>query len=1265
MKHIKVIVNILIVLFPLFARADKFVHFDWTNFAKSGNLPEASWSLDTDGDASCNYSVSVEYPEWVPMTHAEREQLKRLGVAVPEQLTVRSQQLESRKKAVLDVVVVPVMNDKGKWMKLMSCKLSVAARRGAKAAAFANVVVRSMTATAASRRYTTKSVLSSGKWAKIRVASEGVYSLTPSFLKSLGFTNPSRVKVYGYGGRPRSEIINTDGDQGHYDDLEEVPLLKRSNDWIFHANGTVAWSAWTYNSTAKRYTSSRKFNPYSSYSYYFVTEGDSAMAFPHEKETTGTVSTELTTFPDHQLIENDAFSWLNSGRNLYDDYNYANGNVKKYALNLASVDTSEYVSLEVKFSASNSTYTRVQFNMNDEKNDSMSISKISDQYTYAQTADKIVRKRVTGESNTVNIRSASGVNAHLDYILANYTRKLRLTGDCLPFTYYQSGTCAFKMSGCTSSTQIWKVGVPGKPTSIVPATLKDGTLEFKLSDNSARYIAVNTGASYPLPEKVGTVANQNLHAEDAYDMVIIVPESGKLTSEAERLADYHRLHDSMRVKVVRADLLYNEFSSGTPDAIAYRKYMKMLYDRAQTEADMPRYLLLFGSCVWDNRMLTPATKYLKPENYLLAWESDDDGVSELNSYVSDDYFGLLGDGEGNSMYTEKIDLGIGRIPVTSAEDARTVVDKTIAYMEGEAVGNWKNDIYMIADDGDENQHMSDADSVVKRIESNYPALQVKHVYLDAFERVTTATGYTYPKVTSLLKTAMRKGALVMNYTGHGAPYCLSHEQVLTLADFKSFSSANIPMWVVASCELTPFDMLTENIGETSLLSGKGAAIAFYSSSRAAYSSYNRNLNVHYMKYVLGKDAKGARNSIGEAARLAKVALVSDAGGGMKDYTSNKLKYALMGDPALVLKIPTYNVVIDKMNGKDVVAERQTLQAGSIAVVKGHIETADGMLVQDFNGHVTMKLLDNLETIVCRNNPASGDVAHTYRERTKSLYEGSDSVTKGQFEIKIPIPLDINYSGEAGKISMYAVNAEQTKEANGHEERFNIGGTAPIAEKDSLGPSMFVYLNSPDFVDGGIVNETPCFHAVLSDSDGINRTGIGLGHDLELIIDGQEQKTYILNDYYQNDFGSYTSGTVSYLIPTLEEGSHRLFFRAWDTKNHASSTLLNFVVKKGLAPQLVEVKATPNPAGSSTTFVIAYDRPETETSFTVEVFDCFGRSWWTHTEEGTSEGIYTINWNLTSNSGVYPPDGLYLYKVTISSGESEKVSKTQKLIIKKQ
>ena len=422
-----------------------------------------------------------------------------------------------------------------------------------------------------------------------------------------------------------------------------------------------------------------------------------------------------------------------------------------------------------------------------------------------------------------------------------------------------------------------------------------------------------------------------------------------------------------------------------------------------------------------------------------------------------------------------------------------------------------------------------------------------------------------------------------------------------------------------------------------------------------------------MHYLLGSDGSGKRYSVGDAARLAKVYLVTSDETGEQDYTINKLKYALMGDPALILTMPQGKVVLDELNGKPLNSDSvPQLKGGSVVRVKGHVESASGERLPAFKGIVTLTLQDSKDTVTCKNNDGSATKPYVFYERTKTLYEGSDSVKGGSFETTIPIPLDINYTNQSGRLNFYAVNDDKSLEANGNNEGFTVGGSENTIVKDSLGPAMFVYLNNPDFRDGDKVNETPFFYAALSDSDGINTTGNGVGHDLEIIIDGDEGMSYLLNDYYENDFGSYTRGTVSFHIPTLKDGKHRLFFRAWDLKNHSSSMILNFVVQTGLRPSLLDVNASKNPATTKTTFIVSYDRPDTQTQFTVEVYDCFGRLWWKDEETGTSVGgYYMIDWNLTSNNGILLPSGLYLYKVSISCNGSKESTKTKKILVHRQ
>ena len=491
---------------------------------------------------------------------------------------------------------------------------------------------------------------------------------------------------------------------------------------------------------------------------------------------------------------------------------------------------------------------------------------------------------------------------------------------------------------------------------------------------------------------------------------------------------------------------------------------------------------------------------------------------------------------------------------------------------------------------------------------------------------------------------------------------MSHESVLKLNDFADFRNTNLPLWVTASCDIMPFDGLEANIGEYALLNDKGGAVAFYGTTRTVYAQYNRHINRAFIHRVLSL-VDGKPITIGEAHRLAQNDLVSgNVPNSGSDVTVNYLHYSLLGDPALALNLPMHQIVVDSINGIPV-AESETLpmlKAGSIARMAGHIEGAD-----DFRGVITATVRDSKETVTCRLNNTDKDGAEKafeYKDRTKTLYQGTDSVRGGKFAFSFAVPLDINYSNQSGLVNLYAVNTAKTLSAHGSSEQFTVGESEE-QKNDSIGPSIYCYLNSPSFVDGGKVNTTPFFVAKITDKDGINAAGSGIGHDLQLVIDGDMSKTYVLNSNFTYDFGTYTSGSTYYSIPQLEPGKHELTFRAWDIQNNSSTVKLRFNVVKALSPALFDVGVTANPAKTSTTFIISHDRTESDMDVVVEVFDSSGRQHWRHSESGVpTSGSYTVSWDLTSDSGTPLGTGVYLYRVKVASDGSSYTSKVKKLII---
>lgn len=1139
------------------------------------------------------YTVSVKYPEYMDMTVSDVANYNRIsGAALPSQVPLSQNISVSRRKGYLVVSFCPLVFRNNKYQMLVSFMLDV------KAKAVKNSVLRQRkndkAYASAADIYAEHSLLASGKWAKIRVSSSGVYQLTDATVRQAGFSNINKVKIYGYGGNLQNEALYAN-DLARTDDLKEVPQCVVGGKHLFYAKGPVSW---TSNSSTVR-----RRNPYSDYGYYFITQSD-------EEPATVDSATFVSSFypsPDdyHSLYEVDGYSWFNGGRNLFDPTPISVGGSQQVVI--TNTTGSQKGRLTVNVSAGGNNQIRILLNGKELGTLNVPILQYckAGQVGGTYSLDNL---RIDAK-DTVTIVNVSGETARLDYV-----------------------------------SMAWEKAIP------LP----------------------NLSGSHPAATYVKNIANQDLHADGQADLVIIIPASRTLLKQAQRLKEFHESHDGMRVNIVAADQLYNEFSSGTPDANAYRRYLRMLQDRAATEADMPKYLLLFGDCVWDNRMLTADCKRFDPDDYLLVYESEN-SFSETVCYAGDSWMGILAEGAGSDARRELQDVGVGRFPVTTVAEAKIMVDKTINYSKNQNGGAWQNTIMFMGDDGNDNIHMKDVDSVANSVGRDYPNFLIKKVMWDAYNRESSATGNTYPEVSKIIRQQQANGALVMDYGGHGSATLISHESVLGLSDFSESRTSNLPLWVTAACDIMPFDGVTETIGESAVLNEKGGAVAFYGTARTVFTSANKYINHAFMKRVLSLQ-DGKPIALGEAHRLAQNDVMLGTNryptptredpnktSPEQDNTENHLQYSLLGDPALSLNLPTAQVVVDEIDGVAVGSGTMpTVKAGSVIKMKGHVAGVEG-----FNGVVTATVRDTQEEITCKLNNTSGDgaeVAFKYLDRTKTLYHGSDSIRNSSFELTFAVPKDINYADGQGMINLYALNTDKTIRANGSCDQFIVGGSAE-AKNDSVGPSIYCYLNSPSFVDGGNVNSTPYFVAEIKDKDGINAAGSGIGHDLQLVIDGDMAKTYTLNNNFSYDFGTYTSGSTFYSIPELEEGPHRLQFRAWDIQNNSSTAVLHFNVVKGLRPQLFNIGVTNNPARTSTTFIISHDRMESNMDVVIELFDATGRQMWRHAESGVSAtGNYTVDWDLSVDGGRPLQTGVYLYRVKVSSEGSSYVSKTKKLIV---
>ena len=1111
-------------------------------------------------------------------------------------------------------------------------------------------------------RYAGNSVLASGKWIQLKVRENGIYKLTYDAIKKQGISDPSKVKIYGYGGW----MLPEDFTQPYVDDLPEVAVyvykgsdgvFSSSEDYLlFYARGTTQWS---YNPSKDVYEHVN--NPYSTYGSYFMTESDTG---PKEMETvpassSGTVS--LSTFDDYALHEKDSISIMNSGRELFYENFITNSGKQSFTFTVPGI-TSDPGKARLSFAGTPNVATPVSLSIDGQNILNLTVNVPGDYYTKASLADNW--GNWTGDKSenvtaTVTYNTASQTFAYLNLIALNMKRQLQFYPTA--YTFFRnkaslSSAVTYSIGNPPASGQIWDV-TSSNNSRMMATTLNNGQMEFSTpaSDTLREFVMVDLSKSFPVPEFAGTINNQNLHALSPTDMIILTP--AVYMQQADTLAERHRQQSGLRVTVVNDRLVFNEFSSGTPDATAYRRFMKMFYDRAGSDADKPKYLLLFGDGLADNRHITNAGSKINPDYYLLTYQVKE-STNETYSYGTDDYFGFLDDNEGKSISSDRLDIGIGRFPVSSVTQATDAVNKVLTYMDNKQYGNWKNKLIFAADKGNATDvpfvHATQADSLARAImEKKYPEYMLYKYYIDAYNLVSVNGKPTAPDAKKALLNQLKDGCFLLNYTGHGSTTAWSAEDLLNIADIRQMSFENLPLWITATCDFGWFDGFDTSGGETAFLNKTSGAIALYTTSRVVDSWRNYSINNQIIQYLF-QTVNGKHLSLGDVLRLSKNQLGSDA---------NKLNYVLLGDPALVLNYPGWNIRLDSINGNPV-SDDETVELNALdrVTMSGVITDESGTPANDFSGTLSATVFDSRQTLESVTTNATGE-HFTYTGYPNMIFSGNTDVKNGAFNISFNVPLDISYSKDNGKIGMYAYDESQGRDANGSFTQYNLSGTNDSLENTGEGPEITaMFLNAESFKDGDPVNETPFFYAEVRDDDGINLSGSGKGHDILLCIDNNPSWTYTLNSYYQAI--DVTQGNVAFSIPELPAGKHNLAFKVWDILNNSTTDTLSFTVVKGYKPVIVDLQAYGNPTKTYTNFVLSHNLPETTLNVEIGVYDLTGRAVWIHSETGSSGFLqnYPVQWDLTNSAGKRVQPGIYVYRATISTASSKEATQAKKIVV---
>jgi len=765
------------------------------------------------------------------------------------------------------------------------------------------------------------------------------------------------------------------------------------------------------------------------------------------------------------------------------------------------------------------------------------------------------------------------------------------------------------------------------------------------------------------PGLMGAVANQNLHGMSQADLVIVTHPL--FLSQANQLATFHRDNDQMNVAVATTSQIYNEFSSGKQDPSAIRDFVRMFYERNLTDSlHRVKYLLLFGDGSYD-------MKYrIKPNSNMIPTWQTDNSILPISSYVSDDFYGMLDSIEGDNLNGD-IDVGVGRFPVSTVSDADIIVAKSIRYgikkdelpnsYENGLISNydsWRNNVSFIADDEDGNLHFNQTENMVILLDSITNKLNVNKIYLDSYKQVHTPSGDKYPDVNVDIDKNIRNGSLIINYVGHGGEYGLASEGVLTFTEIGKYTNFyNLPIFVTATCEFSRYDNpeLT-SAGEKILLHPHGGGIAMFTTTRIAFAHSNEIVNRNLIRTTFGENHT-SKVRFGDIIKMSK---------NLCGYGVYKENFTLLGDPALSLAIPEYNVVTDKILLDTTNITGDTIYNSNVITVKGHISDKNGNLQDWFNGKIYPKVFDKpIMITTLANDPSLSYPANFYLQQGL-LFQGNSTIKNGEFEFSFFAPRDIKFGQGYGKIIYYAKNNDF--DARGVADSLIIKNNGINDLPDFTGPDIHIYMEDLKFKEGGETSANPLMIAFLHDTSGINAYGIGIGHEIVGILDGDGDvnNPVYLNQYFIQDSNKCTAGKVTYKFTGLSYGMHKFSLSAWDLLNNNSEKEISFNVKSPSDLDLGGVYNFPDPVIDHTTFFIERNMSTEIMYVTISIVDLSGRVC-VELNQDVAPNSYKpiqIYWDGTNANGEPLSKGFYTYRVTLSDKSGKIRQKSDKMVILK-
>ncbi len=1153
-------------------------------------------------------------------------------------------------KPYAELLIVPFRNVNGTSLEVIdSCRVGI------------EIIETTAAMVHPKNNFVQNSVLATGDWYRLATSETGIYKISYDDLLEMGIQpssiDPHTIRIFGNG----NGIVPEKNSDPRLDDLHENPIVVHGEDdgsfdqddyILFYGQSAVCWKYLPFLGYG---LFSHTINPYTDQTFYFLNFNQEEGKRVAVTDYSGLTPTSyVNEFTDYAVHENDAVNILKTGREWYGEL-FRDQTVYEYAFQFPNIVQDYPVSLMSNMAAHSTIESNFDFYYGNQHLMKVPISKIllgTTIYAWTATPDTIGFYPSQGDAVTIRVeydKPASISQGWMNYVSLNARRKLIFTGPFMSFRdHLHFGPYAvseYKVSAAGEGMAVWDVTDPFSITRLQGSFSNDNFIFRSPADEIREFIAFD-GSGFNKAEFIEKVENQDLHAYDPATYIILTHPD--FMQQAWRMLTLHQQLEGMSGFIVSPQEIYNEFSSGKQDPAAIRDFIRMLYEKADS-ANRPRYLLLLGDASYDYKDRLPNNTNLVPTYQSL------EALKLGYSFVTDDFFGLLDDGEGVNAFGKSVEIGIGRFPVHTVEQASQMVDKIEAYMTMKpyVLDEWRNYISFIADDEDQNLHFNQAEKLQHMIDTGYRSYNRLKIYMDAFPQESGPSGSRYPGVTAAINDLMEKGSLIINYTGHGGEAGWAHEGVLDIPTINSWDNFDrLPLFITATCEFSRFDDPSLiSAGEYVFLNPNGGGIGLLTTSRLAWADPNFRLNRAVYQFMFKKPG-GEYYRLGDIVRLAK----TDQNNGI-----NIKNFVLLGDPALKLAYPECNVVTTSVNGKQTGFMPDTLTGMAQVSISGIIKDVYGDTLRDFNGLLYPSVFDKEVMMSTLGNDLGSLPAQFYVMGTK-LHRGKVTVENGEFSFDLFMPQStlINYG--FGKISYYAYDTINYRDAHGYR-KVTVGGANPDALADVTGPEMSLFMNNTDFVSGGLTGRDPVFLAYLFDEHGINSRGSAIGRDITLTLNGDSDSPVVLNNVFEPELDSYQAGWISYPFTDLPDGKHYLTLKAWDNMDNPSEKTIEFEVSVDRPVALTGVINYPNPFTDITYFVFDHNKPENSFKVELRIFNINGQLVRVITANTPAQGLTVtpLAWDGTDQGGNRLGHGMYVYRLHVTDEQGTVFVQTSKLI----